>query len=153
MMRGASATPHRLLGVLRYGPSSSAGPDAAAKYLEMSPSELAGIKCLDFYKDREVILSAKSSFTEAQLAALRQRAAECTGSKDPGLITEVIADAPGEIAAGAVREALGATGLAGGLADVIGNALLALAGLGLVVMGVTRVFGVNVGPLRAARGR
>lgn len=152
-MRGAPVIPNRLLGALRYGASASAGPDAAAKYLEMSPGELAGIKCLDFYKDREVILAAKSQFTDAQLSALRQRAAECTGSKDPGLITEVITDAPGEIAAGAVREALGATGLVGGLADVIGNALLALAGLGLVVLGVSRVFGVSVGPLRPSRGR
>lgn len=152
-MRGAPAIPNRLLGALRYGASSSAGPDAAAKYLDMSPGELSGLKCLDFYKDREIILAAKSQFTEAQLSALRARALECTGSRDPGLITEVIGDAPGELAADAVQSALGATGLLGGVADVIGNALLALAGLGLVVIGLTRVFGVSVGPLRSSGGR
>lgn len=158
-MRGAPSIPNRLLGVLRYGPSSSFGPDPAAKYLEMSPGELAGIGCYDFARDAEVIISAKSQFTSAQLSALQARAEECTGSKDPRLLADafgaggdegVISDVTAE---GVIRGALGAEGLLGGVADVIGNALLALAGLGLVVLGVTRLFGVSVGPLRASGGR
>lgn len=138
-----AATTSRLWGALRYGPSSSSGPDAAAKYLEMTPAEIAGLKCIDFYKDREVIIAAKSQLSEAQRQAFQDRAFECTGSIDPGLRTHVIANAPGEIAGEVVRSALGADGALGGIADIIGNTVLALAGVGLMGLGVARVFGVT----------
>lgn len=149
-MRGA------LLGRLRYGASSSTGPDESAKYLEMSPGQLATLGCFEFARDREIILAARTRFSQAQLDALIQRAEECTGSRDPRLRADalgtgdVISDVTVE---GAITGALGAEGLLGGVADVIGNALLALAGLGLVVLGVSRVFGTSIGPLRPSGGR
>lgn len=157
-MKRGPANPNRLLGVLRYGASSSTGPDPSAEWLEMSPGELAGASCREIFEADEAILAAASSFTPAQRSALLARVEECAdaGVLGVGLIpalTRVQEEAPGGIVGAAARGALGAEGALGGLADVVGNALLALAGLGLVVLGVTRVFGVNVGPLRAARGR
>lgn len=153
-MKRGPVIPNRLLGALRYGPSSSTGPDPAARYLEMTPGELEDLGCYDFARDAEVIISAKSSFDADQLAALRQRANECTGSLDPRLVADAFG-AGGETgvvenvtAQDVVTGALGAEGLLGNVADVVGNALLALAGLGLVVVGVTRVFGVSRPRLR-----
>lgn len=145
MARGP-ANPNRLLGALRYGPSSSSGPDDAARYLDMTPGELADLGCFEFARDAEIIIAAKTRFSGGQLASLRQRANECTGSLDPRLLGDALGtgDAIEDVTPQDVIEgALGAEGLLGGVADVIGNALLALAGLGLVVLGVGRVFGIG----------
>lgn len=138
-----AVTPGPLLGALRYGPSSSAGPDPASRFLEMSPAELAGLECRDFYANREVILSAKSQFSQPQLEALEARARECTGAGAGPLIPT-----PTEVA----TTVLGADGLLGGVADVVANTVLALGGVALIGLGVARIFGATPGRVAAATG-
>jgi hypothetical protein len=158
-------TARPFLGALRYGPSSASGPDPASRFLEMSPGDLATLGCYDFYTNAEVILSAKAQFSEAQRAALIARADECAGSAvgaggffswtDPRLLIE----GAKEVAAdpvGAITGALGADGLLSGVADVVGNTVLALGGITLVVLGVLRLFGVQgakVATAAVTRGR
>lgn len=109
----------------------------------MSPAELAGIECRDYYANREVILSAKAQFSQPQLDALVARALECTGSGAGTLIPS-----PGEVA----DTVLGAEGLLGGVADVIANTVLALGGVALMAVGVARIFGATPGRVAAATG-
>lgn len=151
-MRGIPTT-GRLLGALRYGPSSASGPDPASRFLAMTPVELGGLGCYDFYQNSEVIISAKAQFTADQLAALQARAEECTGSKDPRLLVEggkqVLADPVGAITGGLLGD-----GLLAGVADVLGNIVLATGGVVLVILGALRLFGVSGGDAaRVAVGR
>lgn len=151
MTRGAP-TPGPLLGAGRYGASSSSGPDPAARYLAMPAAELAELECYDLYVNREVILAAATQFTAEQRAALSARAGKCANTAggggdfwtwiDPRLLVEgakgVAADP-----IGAITDNILGSGLLGGVADVVGNAVLALGGVVLVVAGVLRLFGVS----------
>lgn len=132
----------------RYGGFSVGGPDALSRFLEMTPAELGALDCVEYREAIPVIAAGAAQFSDAQRAALIDRADECAVNNpllpdvvDPGVAGNVIDDPLGAVtdAASAVLEGAGV---------VLGNVVIAAAGVALIVAGVSRMFGTS--PVRAA---
>lgn len=133
---------------VRYGGYSSGGPDALSRFLEMTPAELRQLDCVEYREAADVIVAGRSQFSQAQRDALIARANECAVNNpllpdliDPGVKGNIVDDP-----AGGLRDA--ASSVLEGAGVVLGNIVISAAGVALIVMGISRMFGVN--PVRAA---